>query len=51
MLQDLETGRPMELEAVVGAVVELGRQVGTPMPCTETVYACTKLVAERQEGR
>ncbi len=47
MLQDLEAGRPMELEAVVGAVVELGERVGLPMLCTRTVYNCTKLLAER----
>jgi len=46
MLQDLEAGRPMELEAVVGAVVELGERVGLPMTCTRTVYNCTKLLAE-----
>ncbi len=44
MLQDLEAGRPMELEAVVGAVVELGQKLGVPMPHTQTVYACTKLL-------
>ena len=46
MLQDLEAGRPMELEALVGAVVELGERVGLPMSCTRTVYSCTKLLAE-----
>lgn len=46
MLQDLEAGRPMELEALVGAVVELGERVGLPMSYTKTVYACTKLLAE-----
>jgi 2-dehydropantoate 2-reductase len=46
MLQDLQAGRPMELEALVGAVVELGERVGLPMPCTRTVYQCTKLLAE-----
>ena len=30
MLQDLESGRPMELEAVVGAVIELGEMLGSP---------------------
>ncbi len=45
MLQDLESGRPMELEAVVGAVVELGERLGIPMPHTRTVYACTKLLS------
>jgi len=46
MLQDLEAGRPLELEAVVGAVVELGERLGVPMPHTATVYACTKLLAQ-----
>lgn len=44
MLQDLEAGRPMELEAVVGAVVEIGERLGVAMPHTKTVYACTKLL-------
>jgi 2-dehydropantoate 2-reductase len=48
MLQDLEAGRPMELEAVVGAVVELGERFGIPMPHTRTVYACTKLLGEKR---
>ena len=47
MLQDLEAGRPMELEALVGAVVELGERVGLPMMCTRTVYNCTKLLAKQ----
>jgi 2-dehydropantoate 2-reductase len=47
MLQDLEAGRPMELEALVGSVVELGDRVGLPMTCTRTVYNCAKLLAER----
>jgi 2-dehydropantoate 2-reductase len=46
MLQDLEAGRPMELEALVGAVVELGERVGLPMSCTRTVYNCVKLLAQ-----
>ncbi len=45
MLQDLEAGRPLELEAVVGAVLELGERLGVPMPHTRSVYACTKLLA------
>ena len=44
MLQDLETRRPMELGAVVGAVVELGERVGVPMTNARTVYACAKLL-------
>jgi ketopantoate reductase len=34
----------MELEAVVGAVVELGERLEVPMPYTRTVYACTRLL-------
>jgi 2-dehydropantoate 2-reductase len=44
MLQDFEAGRPMELEAIVGAVVELGERLGVPMPATRTVYACAKML-------
>lgn len=51
MLQDLEAGRPMELEAVAGAVVELGERLGVPMPATTAVYACTKLLDERRSLR
>jgi 2-dehydropantoate 2-reductase len=50
MLQDLEAGRPMELEAVVGAVVELGERLGLPMPATRAVYTCTKLLDEHRRG-
>ncbi len=44
MLQDLESGRPLELEAVVGAVLEIGERLGVPMPNTQAVYGCTKLL-------
>ncbi len=46
MLQDLEAGRPMELEALVGAVVEVGERVGLPMTVSRTIYNCTKLLAK-----
>ena len=49
MLQDLEAGRPLELEAVVGAVVELGDRLGVPMPATRAVYACAKLLNEKRQ--
>jgi 2-dehydropantoate 2-reductase len=49
MLQDLEAARPMEIEAVVGAVVELGERLGVPMPATRAVYACVKLLDERRQ--
>ncbi len=51
MLQDLEAGRPMELEAVVGAVVELGESLGVAMPATRAVYACAKMLDEHRARR
>jgi 2-dehydropantoate 2-reductase len=44
MLQDYEAGRPMELEAVVGAVIELGGRLGVPMPATRAMYACARFL-------
>jgi 2-dehydropantoate 2-reductase len=46
MLQDVEHGRPLELEALVGAVIELGRLTGTSTPHIDSVYACTRLLAQ-----
>lgn len=51
MLQDLEAGRPMELEALVGAVVEIGERVALPMTCTRTVYNCVKLLGQTSARR
>ena len=44
MLQDVEAGRSLEIEALVGAVIELSRLTDTPAPAIEAVYACTKLL-------
>ena len=46
MLQDIEQGKPIELESLVGAVVELGDLLNIPMPFTKTIYACTKLLTQ-----
>jgi 2-dehydropantoate 2-reductase len=51
MLQDFEAGRAMELEAIVGAVVELGDRLGVAMPATRTAYACAKLLDEHRDRR
>jgi 2-dehydropantoate 2-reductase len=51
MLQDLEAGRPLELEPIVGATVELGERLGVQMPATRAVYACAKLLDERRAAR
>ncbi|HZP63373.1 MAG TPA: 2-dehydropantoate 2-reductase [Terriglobales bacterium] len=50
MLQDLEAGRPLELEAIVGSLVELGERLAIPMPHTRTVYSCTKLLAHSRKA-
>lgn len=44
MLQDLERGRPMEIDALVGAVQEMGRLVQVPTPAIDAVLA---LVTQR----
>jgi 2-dehydropantoate 2-reductase len=44
MLQDLERGRPMEIDALLGAVVELGTLTGAKTPLCGAVLA---LVRER----
>lgn len=45
MLQDIELGKEPEIDALVGAVIELGRDVQVPTPHIETVYALAKLLA------
>lgn len=46
MLQDVEAGRPLEIDALLGAVIELARLTDTPTPRLDTVYALTKLLAQ-----
>ena len=43
MWQDLDAGRPMEIDALVGAVQELGRLTDTPTPTLDTVLALVAL--------
>jgi len=45
MLQDLEAGRPMEIEALIGSVQEVGRLTGLPTPTIDTVLALIHLRA------
>jgi 2-dehydropantoate 2-reductase len=44
MLVDVEHGRALEIEALVGSVVELGRITGTPTPMLDAIYATVKLL-------
>jgi len=46
MLQDVELGRPLELDALVGSVIELGRITETPTPNIDAVYALASLLAK-----
>jgi 2-dehydropantoate 2-reductase len=46
MLQDLEAGRPLEVDALVGAVVELADGAGVPVPALDVVYRLVKLLDE-----
>ena len=46
MLQDVETGRPIELEALLGAPREIARRVHVPTPALDRLYAVTRLMAE-----
>ena len=51
MLQDVEQGRPLELNALLGSVIELARLTSTPVPRCEAIYACCALLAERLTER
>ena len=48
MLQDVEAGRPVELEALLGAPIELAMRAGVPVPTLETLYAMTRLMAQNR---
>lgn len=44
MLQDVEAGRSLETEALIGSILEMGEMVGKPSPSIRAVYACVKLL-------
>ncbi len=45
MLQDAEAGKPLEIDAIVGAVRELGERVGVPTPNIDALFGLTRLFA------
>ncbi|HXP65049.1 MAG TPA: 2-dehydropantoate 2-reductase [Steroidobacteraceae bacterium] len=52
MLQDVEAARTLEVDALLGSVVELARRTQIPTPHIDTVYALTKLLAKTlEEGK
>lgn len=46
ILVDLEAGRPVEIDAQVGAVIEIARLLGVPVPTIELIYALVRQRAE-----
>jgi 2-dehydropantoate 2-reductase len=54
MLQDIEAGRAVEADALIGSVIELGQIVHVPTPHLDTAYALVKLLSKTildQKGR
>ena len=49
MLQDVEAGRELEIDALLGSVVELARLTDTPTPHMDSVYALVKLLARTMQ--
>lgn len=47
MLQDVEAGRSLELDSLMGAVLELADLAGKEVPTIRNIYACTALLNER----
>ena len=47
MLQDVEAGRPIELDAIVGAVIEIARRVDVPVPTIDGLMGLARLQAQR----
>ncbi len=45
-LQDVEAGRPVEVDALIGSVIELGELTGTPTPATRAVHALLLLLVK-----
>ena len=52
MLQDVEAGKPLEIDGMLGAVVELAEATGVEVPALRTLYACVSLLDHtiRDEG-
>jgi ketopantoate reductase len=44
MLQDLEAGKPLELDCITGAVIELAGILDFAVPHTTAIHACARLL-------
>jgi 2-dehydropantoate 2-reductase len=49
MLQDVEAGRPLEVDALVGAVHEIGRHLGLATPNIDALFGLVRLMARQRE--
>ncbi len=49
-LQDLEAGKPLEIDCLSGAVVELAERLDIAVPHTRTAHVCLRLLDERRQG-
>jgi len=50
MLQDVEAGRPLEIDALLTAVTEIGERVGVPTPHTDALLGLVRVFAEVHHG-
>jgi 2-dehydropantoate 2-reductase len=48
MLQDRDAGKPMEIEPILGALIELGQRVGIQAPHVSALLACLRLIEARR---
>jgi 2-dehydropantoate 2-reductase len=44
MLNDVEAGRPLEIEGLLGVVVEMAERLGEPVPTSRAVYALARAI-------
>ena len=51
MLQDLEHGRPTEVEMLAGTVIRLGRETGVPTPVNQALYHAIRVLEEKNAGK
>lgn len=47
MLQDVEAGKPLEIDGMLGAVIELAEVTETPIPTLRAVHACVCLLNQK----
>jgi 2-dehydropantoate 2-reductase len=50
MLQDREAGKPLEVDCMTGAVIEIANTLSVPVPNTRAVHACIKALEELRQA-